>query len=81
MLVPKNSISSREVYLEFVSNLTTTEFIKIYKRMTGRQERLKTIHSDNAKSFQVGANWLKEVKENFHQYLNQAQVNCKFNLS
>ena len=49
--------------------------------MTGRQERLKTIHSDNAKSFQVGANWLKEVKENFHQYLNQAQVNCKFNLS
>lgn len=51
--------------------------------MTARQGRLKTIHSDKAKSFKVGTKWLKEVikDESFHQYLNQAQVNCKFNLS
>lgn len=48
--------------------------------MTARRGRQKTIYSDNARAFKVGAKWLKKVikDKKFCQYLNQ--VSCKFNI-
>ena len=46
---------TRVVHIELVSHLTTTEFIKSFKRMILRRGKPKIVYSDNAKTFKAGA--------------------------
>ena len=73
---------SRAVHLELTPNLTTNEFIKCFKRLIARRGRPKTVYSDNAKTFQVAAKWLKQVikTEEFNEFLTKENIKWKFNL-
>ena len=62
---------SKAVHLELISNTTTKEFIKYLKRLVARRVKSSTIYSDNAKSFQASARWLKQIikSEQLHEHL------------
>ena len=73
---------SRAVHLELISNTTTKEFVKCLKRLVARRGKPTTIYSDNAKSFQAAAKWLKQIikSEQLHEHLTKENINWKFNL-
>ena len=60
---------SRAAYLELIPNTTTEEFIKCLKQVIARKP--STIYSDNDKSFQAAAKWLKQIikSEHLHEHL------------
>ena len=66
----------------FKLNLTTNEFIKLFKRLIARRGRPKTVYSDNAKTLQAAAKWLKLVikTEEFNEFLIKEKIIWKFNL-
>ena len=70
---------SRAVHLELISNTTTQEFIKCLKRLIARRGKFGTIYSDNAKSFQAAAKWLKQIikSEQLHKHLTKGNINWK----
>ena len=70
------------MHLELTPNLTTNEFIKCFKRLIARRGRPKTVDSDNAKTFQAAAKWLKLVikTEEFNEFLTKENINWKLNL-
>ena len=70
------------MHLELTPNLTTNEFIKCFKRLIVRRGRPKTVDSDNAKTFQAAAKWLKLVikTEEFNEFLIKEKIIWKFNL-
>ena len=74
---------SRAVHLELAENLTSKEFIKCFKRLIARRGRPKLIYSDNAKTFQAAAKWLKQVTrdEELHEFLIKENISWRFNLS
>ena len=74
---------SRAVYFELVLNLTTTEFIKSFKKLIWRRGKANIIYSDNAKTFKAEAKWLNSVKRDvkFHDFLNKIRIIWKFNPS
>ena len=74
---------SRAVHLELTPNLTINGFIKCFKRLIARRGRPKTVYSDNAKTFQAAAKWLKQVikTEEFNEFLTKENIKWKFNLS
>ena len=53
---------SRAARMELVSNLTTTEFIKNFKRLISRRGKPNNIYSDNTKPSKTGAKWLNGIK-------------------
>ena len=67
---------SRAMYLELTPNLKTNEFIKCFKRLIARRGRPKTVDSDNAKTFQATAKWLKLVikTEEFNEFLTKENI-------
>ena len=73
---------SRAVHLELTPNLTTNEFIKRFKRLIARRGRPKTVDSDNAKTFQAVAQWLKLVikTEELNKFLTKESIKWKLNL-
>ena len=73
---------SRAVHLELISNTTTKKFVKCLKRLVARRGKPTTIYSDNAKSFQAAAKWLKQIikSEQLHEHLTKENINWKFNL-
>ena len=54
-------ILSRAVHLELTPNLTTHEFTKCFQRLIAGRGRTKIVYSDNVKTFQAIAKWLKQV--------------------
>ena len=54
-------IVSRAVHVEFVSNLSTTEFIESFNKLISRRGKPKIIYSDNAKTFMAEAKWLNSI--------------------
>ena len=62
---------SRAVHLELIPNTTTKELVKCSKRLIARRGKPSTIYSDNAKSFQAAAKWLKQIikSEQLHEHL------------
>ena len=74
---------SRTIHLELVPNLTTTEFIKSFKRLILRRPKSNIIYSDNSKTFKAGAKWLNSINrdEKFHDFFNKERIIKKFNLS
>ena len=73
---------NRAVHLELRPNLTTNEFINFFKRLIARRGWSKTVYSDNAKTFQEVAKWLKQVikTKDFNEYLTKENMKWKFNL-
>ena len=74
---------SRAVHLELVSNLTTTECIKSFKKLISRKGKLSIIYSDNAKTFKAGVKWLNSINRDvkFRYFLSKKRIIWKFNLS
>ena len=66
-----------------MSNLSTTEFIKSFKRLVLRKGNPNIIYSDNTKTFISGVKWLSSIKrdDNFHDFLSKEIIILKFNLS
>ena len=73
---------SRPVHLELIPNTTTQEFIKCLKQLIARRGKPSTFYSDNAKSFQAAAKWLKQIikSEPLHEHLTKENINWIFNL-
>ena len=46
-----------------VSNLTATEFIKSFKKLTSIKGKPRIVYCNNAKTFKVGAKWLANIKK------------------
>ena len=74
---------SKAVDPELVSNLSTTEFIKSFKRLIVRRGNPNIICSNNAKTFKSGAEWLSSINrdENIRDFLSKEKIIWKFNLS
>ena len=53
--------ATRAVHIEPVPNLTTTEFIKSFKRMISRRGKPKIVYSYNAKTFKESVKWLAKI--------------------
>ena len=70
------------MHLELTPNVTKNEFIKCFKQLIARRGRPKTVYSDNAKTFQAAAKWLKQVikTEEFNEFLTKKNIKWKFNL-
>ena len=52
---------SRAVHLELIPSTATQEFIKCLKWLIAHRRKPSTIYSDDAKSFQAAAKWLKQI--------------------
>ena len=73
---------TRAVHIELVSNLTTTEFIKSFKRLISRRDKSKIVYSDNAKTSKAGAKWLANINKDqkLHDFLGSETIIWKFNV-
>ena len=73
---------TRAVHIELISSLTTTEFIKGFKRLISRRGKPKIVYSDNAKTFKAGAKWLANVNKDqeLHDFLSSETIIWKFNV-
>ena len=62
-------------------NTTTQEFIKCLKRLIVRRGKPSTVYTDNAKSFQAAAKWLKQIikSEQLHEHFKKENINRKLN--
>ena len=76
------TFSDLNIFLKLIPNTSTKEFIKCLKRLIARRGKSGTIYSDNAKSFQAVAKWLKQIikSEQSHEHLTKENINWKFNL-
>ena len=74
---------SRAIHLELLDDMTTEGFIRSLKKFIARRGRPKKIYSDNARSFQSAAKWLKNVmtSEKLQGYLAEEEIEWKHNLS
>ncbi len=74
---------TRAVYLELLHSLVTQEFIQSLKRLIARRGRPTKVYSDNAKTFEAAARWLKTAQsdERFNDFLAVSQIYWQFNLS
>ena len=73
---------TRAVHIELVSSLTTTEFIKSFKRLISRRGKPKIVYFDNAKTFKARAKWLANVNrdQKLHHFLSSETILWKFNV-
>ena len=73
---------TRAVHKELVSNLTTAEFIKSFKKLISRREKLEIVYSDNPKTFKAGAKWLANINKDqvLHDFLSSQTIIWKFNV-
>ena len=74
---------TREIYLELLPNMETTEFITSLKRFNAHRGRPEKIYSDNGKTFVGAVNVLKTIMhdEKVHDYLAKHRIMWQFNLS
>ena len=74
---------TRGIYLELLSSLETSEFLRSFKRFIARRGRPEKICSDNGRTFVAVAKWLKAVMadEKVHDFLSRKRIQCQFNLS
>ena len=74
---------SRAVHMEFLTDQTTEGFIQYLIRFVSCRGRPEKIYSNNAKTFEAAAKWLKKVMTNgkFHEYLTSQEIKWQFSLS
>ena len=67
---------TRALHTELVSSLTTTKFIKSFKRLISRRGKPKIVYSDNAKIFKAVAKWLASINKDkkLHQFLSSETI-------
>ena len=73
---------TRAVHIELVSSLTTTEFIKSFKRLISRRGKPKIVYSDNAKTFKARTKWLANINrdQKLHDFLSSETILWNFNV-
>ena len=73
----------REVFLELLPSLDTTDFIQSLKRFNARRGYPSKVYSDHGKIFVATAKWLKKVRreERSHFFLSERSIQWQFNLS
>ena len=74
---------TRGIYLEILSSLETSEFLRSLKRFIARRGRPEKIYSDNGRTFAAAAKWLKAVMadDKVHDLLSRKGIQWQFNLS
>ena len=74
---------TRGIYLELLSSLETSEFLRSLKRFIARRGRPEKIYSDNGRTFVAAAKWLKAVMadEKVQDFLSRKGIQWQFNLS
>ena len=74
---------SRAVHVELLTDQTLQGFIQYLKRFFVSRRRPEKIYSDNAKTFETAAKWLKKVmtSEKFHENLTSQEIKWQFNFS
>ena len=67
---------------KLVSNLTTTELIKNFKRMISRSDKPKIIYSDNTKTFKAGEKQLVNINKDQKpcDFLRSEMIMWQFNV-
>ena len=74
---------SRDVDLNLVSNFSTGNFIKSFRRLISRRGKPNIIYSDNTKIFKAREKLLNSIKRNerFLDFFSKEKIIWKFNLS
>ena len=74
---------TRGIYLDLLSSLETSKFLRSLKRFIARRGRSEKIYSDNGRTFVAVAKWLKAVMadKKVHDFLSLKRIQWKFNLS
>ena len=74
---------TRGIYLELLSSLENSEFLRSLKRFIACRGRPEKIYSDNGCTFVAAAKWLKAVMadEKVHDFLSCKGIHWQFNLS
>jgi hypothetical protein len=74
---------TRSIHLELLSDQTTENFIKSFKRFIARRGRPLKLYSDNGKTFVAAAKSISNIMkdEHFQDYLAHQQTVWQFNLS
>ena len=74
---------SRAIHLELLDDQTTDGFIRSFKKFVARRGLPKKVYSDNARTFQSAAKWLKNIitSEQLQGYLTEEQIEWHINLS
>ena len=75
-LVPYSFSLTREVDLDLLSSLQTSDFLATITRFIARRRRPEIIYSDNGFTFKAAVKWLKKVHtdEKCHAFLHQVEV-------
>ena len=73
---------TRAVYLEFLKDMTTEQFIQSFKRLVARKGKPEKVYSDNGKTFISAAKRVKGLKksEDLVHYLEKQDIKWQFNL-
>ena len=71
------------IYLELLSSLETSEFLRTLKRFIARRSRPEKKFSDNSPTFVAAAKWPKAVMvdEKVHDFLSRKGIRRQFSLS
>ena len=74
---------TRGIYLELLSSLETSEFLRSLKRLIAHRGQPEKICSDNDRTVVAVAKWLKAVMadEKVHNFLSRKIIQWQFNLS
>ena len=73
---------TRAIHLELLSNQTTEEFMKAFKRFIARRGRPQKVYSDNGRSFVAASKWLARIMQDEKmQELAHQHITWQFNLS
>ena len=77
-----SSSVTRAAHIELVPNLTTTEFIKSFKRLISRRGKPKIVYCDNTKTFKAGAKWLANINKDqkLQHFLSRETIIWEFNV-
>ena len=73
-----------QVYIwNLCQNLSTTKFIKSFKKLISRRGNPNIIYSDNTETLRAGAKWLNSINRDgkFHNFLSKEKITWKSNLS
>lgn len=74
---------TRAVHLEFLTSMTTEDFLRSFKRFIAARGRPTKMISDNGKTFIAAAKWIKRIQkdERLQDYLAEHEMKWQFNLS
>ena len=74
---------TRAIHLELVEDLSTSTFIRSFRRFTARRGTLSLVNGDNAKTFKAAEEFLDKIfaDQQFLKFLRSRRIAWKFNLA